>query len=161
MNQYFDMLIVIIILLIIGIFNSIKNLMRRSQNCWEQILETLDERSDFISSLAYEIEPENTKILDISEIKEIKSIEERKQKEKILNSELDNIYKKIEEEDELKNNEKVIKLIQDIKDVEVKIDNYGEFYNELTNRYNKKIKIFPASIVFNMFNFKQRDKFTI
>lgn len=161
MNQYFSMLIVVIALSIIGVYNSMKNLMRRSQNCWKQISETLDRRVEFISSLAYEINFREIKISDISQIKEAKCIEERREKERLLCIELDNIYKKIESDDKLKNNPKVIELIEDIKSLEVKIDNYCEFYNDITDTYNKKRKVFPTSIISTLFNFEHRDGFTI
>lgn len=82
----------------------------------------------------------------LKKIRKSVDIYERKEGEKLLNSVIQNMYVQIQKNDRLQHNTELEQLINEIKDLKDKINNSAEFYNDLADKYNKKIETFPTSI---------------
>ena len=62
---------------------------------------------------------------------------------------------------ELKANENVMRLQEELTSTENRIAFSRQFYNDIVMRYNAGIQVFPANIIARMFNFKGEEYFEI
>ena len=62
---------------------------------------------------------------------------------------------------ELKADKQFNELMQQLKDCEKAIAIQRQFYNDVVQKYNDKVEMFPSNIIASMFKFKLADFFTI
>ena len=164
MNQYILMLIIIVIIAVISLNNSIEDLKKRSENCWEQMISDLDKRLDCTYKAFNIIKSDNSAQMESIEeaaekIRKSVDIYERKEGEKLLNSVIRNMYVLVQKNDKLQHNMELEQLVNEIRNLKDKINNSAEFYNDLADKYNKKIETFPTSITAAVLKLKKIDNF--
>jgi len=62
---------------------------------------------------------------------------------------------------DLKANENVLKLQEELTTTENKIAFSRQFYNDIVMRYNQSIQVFPSSFIANIFGFKTKEYFEV
>ena len=62
---------------------------------------------------------------------------------------------------ELKANANFQNLMAELKDTENKIQYARQFYNDIVNKYNDKVEMFPSNIVARLFKFELKEFFEI
>ena len=166
--------VVIVVFLLGGWFISTRNglvsLEEEVNLQFSQIETTLQRRSDLIPNMVETtkgfIGHENEVYTEIANARaklaggiqngDIESINEANN---ALDSALSRLLMITENYPELKANEQFTALQDELAGTENRIAVARQHYNEAVNKYNKKLKMFPASIVANMSGFEKADYF--
>lgn len=156
-----------IILWLISTYNSLITLKKRVENAWSQIDVQLKRRHDLIPNLVNSVkgymkfEQETLEKVMQARASAIssKDVNKRIQSENELSGVLSRLLAVVENYPELKANENVSKLMEELRETEDKISYTRQFYNDIVMRYNTKLSVFPSNIIANMFGFKEATYF--
>ncbi len=169
------MLIVVVILLVLVIvasiasYNSLVSLRQQTQNALGQIDVQLKRRYDLIPNLVETVKGYMKHEQDTLE-KVIKarnsalgagSISEKAAAEGEVSRALTGIFALSEAYPELRSNENMLSLQEELKSTENKVSFARQYYNDIVTAYNTKIETFPSSIFAGMGNFKPKELFEI
>ena len=161
------------ILLIAGWFfttyNSLVALKVRVENAWSQIDVQLKRRHDLIPNLveavkgymSYEKDTLERVIKARNQAIDASSIKDKAQAENFLSQTLKSLFAVVERYPDLKANQNVLKLQEELTSTENKISFARQYYNDETGRFNTQIQIVPGNIVAGAVGFTQRDFFQI
>lgn len=162
-------IVAIIAIWVIGSYNSLIRLKKMIENAWSQIDVQLKRRYDLIPNLVnsvkgymkYEQETlekvMNARAAAISS----KDISKKIEAENELTGALSKLLAVVENYPDLKANENVKSLMEELKKTEDKISYARQFYNDIVMKFNTKISVFPTNIIAKMFNFKEATFFKI
>ncbi len=164
------LILVILVFIAIGMYNTLIKLKIRVQNAWSQIDVQLKRRHDLIPNLVnavkgymkYERETlekvieARAKAISASKEGNVKKIAEA---EGELGGVLTRLFALFENYPELKANENVLKLQEELTHTENTIAFARQHYNDSVMRYNTAIQVFPQSIIASIFGFKSFDFF--
>jgi LemA protein len=161
--------VVIILLYILSKYNGFIVLRNRIKNAWAQINVELKRRYDLIPNLVnavkgymqYEKEVLENVVKARSMAIEAKTVKEQGEAETELTKSLKTLFAVMENYPELKANENVLKLQEELTATENRIAFSRQFYNDIVMRYNAGIQMFPGNIIAGMFNFKAEEYFEI
>lgn len=161
--------VVIILLYILSKYNGFIVLRNRIKNAWAQINVELKRRYDLIPNLVnavkgymqYEKEVLENVVKARSMAIEAKTVKEQGEAETELTKSLKTLFAVMENYPELKANENVLKLQEELTATENRIAFSRQFYNDIVMRYNAGIQMFPGNIIAGMFNFKPEEYFEI
>ncbi len=162
-------LIVLTILWVIGTYNSLVALRNRVRNAWKQISVQLKRRHDLIPNLVetvkdymeYEQETLEKVIQARNAATTARSPKEQAEAEGAVTAALRQLFAVVENYPQLKANENVQKLMEELTTTENKIAFARQLYNDLVMKYNTRIEQFPANIVAGWFSFKPFEFFEI
>ena len=79
--------------------------------------------------------------------------------ENTLTNTLRSLFAVVENYPELKANQNVLSLQEELTSTENKISFARQFYNDSVMSFNMKIQTFPTNLIAGMFNFKERQFF--
>jgi LemA protein len=166
--------LLVILALVVGvpimIYNGLVSLRNRVKNAWSQIDVQLKRRYDLIPNLIetckgymkYEKEVlENVTKARTQAINVTGDIAEKAKAENALSQTLRSLFAVSENYPELKANQNMLALQEELTSTENKIGFSRQFYNDQVMLLNTKIETFPSNIIANMFNFKQEVFFEI
>lgn len=161
--------VVLAIIVAISIYNSLVSLRQQTQNAWGQIDVQLKRRYDLIPNLVetvkgymkHESETLEKVIQARNMALQARTVGERAQAEAAVGAALTGIFGLAEAYPELKANENMLSLQEELKSTENKIAFARQYYNDVVTRYNTKIQQFPSSIFANMGNFTARELFEL
>lgn len=161
--------VVIILLYILAKYNGFVVLRNRIKNAWAQIDVELKRRYDLIPNLVnavkgymqYEKEVLENVVKARSMAIEAKTVKEQGEAETELTKSLKTLFAVMENYPELKANDNVLKLQEELTATENRIAFSRQFYNDIVMRYNAGIQMFPGNIIAGMFNFKAEEYFEI
>jgi LemA protein len=162
------LIVVAIIILIIGIYNSFVSQRMQVKNAWSQIDVQIKRRHDLIPNLVEAVkgymkyEKETlTQVIearakavsarDKGDLKEIGKAEGE------LSGFLARLFALFERYPELKANQNVMMLQEELTNTENKIAFARQFYNDMVMKYNTSIQVFPKNIIAGIFGFKPFD----
>jgi LemA protein len=166
--------IVIVVLLVlifvvwpIAIYNSLVRKRVRVDNAWRQIDVQLKRRHDLIPNLVesvkgymkYERETLEKVMEARSRAVSAGGIEEAGQAEGELSRILRQLFALVENYPELKANEQVARLMEELTHTENNIAFARQFYNDMVMDYNTSLQVFPNSIIASLFNFQPKPFF--
>jgi len=86
-------------------------------------------------------------------------LKDKAQAENFLTQTLRSLFAVVERYPELKANQNVLKLQEELTSTENKIAFARQYYNDSVMRLNNKREMFPSNIVAGMFNFKEEEFF--
>ncbi len=155
-------IVLIIVVWFIGTYNSLVSRRKRVENAWSQIDVQLKRRHDLIPNLVNAVkgymkfEKETLEAVINARAKAISggSIDDRIKAEGELSGALARLLAVFERYPELKANEQVKQLMEELTSTENRISYARQFYNDTVMKYNTSIEMFPTNIVARMFNFK-------
>ncbi len=162
----------VIIIYLIIIFNSLVALKNQVKNAFTQIDIQLKRRHDLIPNLvnavkgAMKFEQETlTKVME-ARAKAINAfqggnIKEAFAQENIITQALGRLFALSESYPELKSNQQVSQLMEELTTTENKIAFARQFYNDITTKFNIKIQIFPNNIIASILGFKEIELFEL
>jgi len=168
----FLIIIAILIIWVIISFNRLVTLRNQVKNAFTQIDIQLKRRHDLIPNLvesvkgAMKFEQETlTKVME-ARAKAINAfqsgnIKEGFQNENIITQALGRLFALRESYPELKSNQQVSQLMEELTATENKISFARQFYNDITTKYNTAIEVFPTNIIAKMMNFTPFDLFEL
>lgn len=163
----------IIVILVVGWFfvtyNSLVGLKVRIENAWSQIDVQLKRRHDLIPNLveavkgymAYEKDTLERVIKARTQAIDASGLKEKAQAENFLTQTLRSLFAVVERYPELKANQNVLKLQEELTSTENKIAFSRQYYNDEVRLFNTQIQTVPSNMVASITGFQQRDFFEI
>lgn len=160
-------IIVLLVLAIIGMYNSLVRLRQKVKNSWSQIDVQLQRRFDLIPNLVETVkgymEHEKDVLTKVTELRtswaNAGSVAEKADLDSQLSGALKTIMAVSENYPDLKANQNFSELQQELQNTENKISFSRQFYNDSVTMYNTKLEVFPSNLIASMFGFKPEDLF--
>ena len=151
------------------IYNSLIALKVRVENGWSQIDIQLKRRHDLIPNLveavkgymSYEKDTLERVIKARSQAVDASGIKDKSQAENFLTQTLRSLFAVVERYPDLKANQNVLKLQEELTSTENKISFARQYYNDEVARYNTQIQTVPTNVVANMAGFVIKEFFQI
>lgn len=155
-------IVVLIVLYLIGTYNTLVKLRNRVKDGWAQIEVVLKRRADLIPNLVETVKGyaghEKTTLEGVIEARNKAVSATTTQEEMKANGELTQALSRLlaltEAYPDLKANTNFMDLQQNLKDAEDKISFGRQFYNDTVLKYKNKLEMFPSNIVAAIFGFK-------
>ena len=162
-------LVFFVIIAFLGTFNSLIALKVRVENAWSQIDVQLKRRHDLIPNLvetvkgymSYEKETLEKVIKARQQAIDASGIQDKSQAENFLTQTLRSLFAVVERYPDLKANQNVLKLQEELTSTENKISFARQYYNDEVGRFNTQIQVVPSNIVAGMMGFGKREFFQI
>ncbi len=165
--------VIILVLLALAIlwfvfaYNGLVRLRNMVRNAWHQIDVQLKRRYDLIPNLvevvkdymSYEQETLEKVIKARSFAINASGARQQAEAENMLTGALKSLFAVVERYPELKSNQNVLNLQEELTSTENKISFSRQFYNDSVYRYNTKTEMVPTNIIAGMFNFKREEFF--
>ena len=159
--------LVVLVIAVIGMYNSLVQSKIKVDNAWSQIDVQLQRRFDLIPNFVETVKGYMTHEKETFEkIAALRtswanagSVSEKAALDGELSTALKTIMAVSESYPELKANQNFSDLSEELRNTENKISFSRQFYNDTVTMYNTKLEVFPSNIIAGMFNFKPRDLF--
>ena len=159
----------VLVVLVIGMYNSLVRLRNQVDNAWSQIDVQLKRRHDLIPNLVetakgyMKHEADTFKAITEARAKAMgaNSVAESGKAEGQLSGALSNFLLTVENYPELKANQNFLSLQETLTSTENKIAFARQGYNDQVLFFNNKTQMFPSNIIAGMFNFVKREFFEI
>lgn len=160
-------IVVVLIIAVIGMYNSLVQSKIKVDNAWSQIDVQLQRRFDlipiFVETVKGYMTHEKETFEKIASLRtswaNANSVSEKAELDNQLSTTLKTIMAVSENYPELKANQNFSELSEELRNTENKISFSRQFYNDTVTMYNTKLQVFPSNIIAGMFNFKARDLF--
>ena len=151
----------IIVLWIVGAYNSLVTLRNRVKDQWAQIDVQLKRRFDLIPNLVetvkgyakHESETLENVMKCRNNFADAKSPEDKMKANGELSKAITSLYAVAENYPDLKANQNFMDLQNQLNETENKIASARQFYNDTVLQYNNKVELFPSNLIANMFHF--------
>ena len=162
-------IIILLIIIIIGIYNTLVRLRNQVRNAWSQIDVQLKRRHDLIPNLietvkGYMIHERET-LENITKYRaqamEAQGVGNIAKAENALSGAMGSLNIAFENYPDLKANQNFLSLQEELASTENRIAFSRQNYNDQTMTYNNKIEMFPSNIIAGMFSFKAAEFFEI
>jgi LemA protein len=168
-------LLVIAVLVLLFIFwffltyNRLVTMRVRVKNALSQIDVQLKRRYDLVPNLVetvkgymqHERETLESVIKARSQAIDAKGLKDKAQAENFLSQTLRSLFAVVERYPDLKANQNVLKLQEELTSTENKIGFARQYYNDETGRYNTLIQMVPVNIVAGTMNFTKEEFFEV
>ncbi len=162
-------LIGVVLLWFVLTYNLLIRLRTSIKNAWSQIDVQLKRRYDLIPNLvevakgymAHERETLENVIKARQQAIDASGIREQAQAENFLAQTLRSLFAVVENYPDLKANQNMLSLQEELTSTENKIAFARQFYNDEVMRYNAKIQSIPANLIANSFGFTKEEFFEI
>ena len=172
MNAAMWVLIIAIALIVIGAlasYNGLVKLRLQTANAWSQIDIQLKRRYDLIPNLVETVKGymkfEQETLQKVVESRNMalsaKSVGDKAAAEQQVSTSLTGLFAIAEQYPDLKANQNMLSLQEELKSTENKISFARQYYNDITTAYNTKLQTFPSSIVAGMGGFTARELFEL
>ncbi|MCK6554202.1 LemA family protein [Candidatus Binatia bacterium] len=152
----------------VWIYNSLVGLRNRVQNSWKQIDVQLKRRHDLIPNLveavkgAMEFERDTlTRVME-ARARAVSATGARASgaAETELSQAIGRLFAVMENYPQLKSNENVLRLQEELTTTENQIAFARQYYNDVVEQFNTRQQVFPANVVANYFGFTPAEYFT-
>jgi len=158
---------VVVVAWFVGTYNSLVRLRNQFRNAWHQIDVQLKRRYDLIPNLvevvkdymSYEQET-LTKVIEARGAAiSARGASEQGKAENLLTESLKSLFAVVERYPELKANQNVASLQEELTGTENKISFARQFYNDSVMSYNNRIQSIPANAIASVFDFSPAEYF--
>jgi LemA protein len=159
------LLIVVLVLLfwVIGMYNGLVRLRNQVRNAWSQIDVQLKRRHDLIPNLvevvkdymSYEQETLRQVVEARGKAMNAQGVEAKSHAENQLTGALKSLFAVAEAYPDLKANQNVASLQEDLASTENKIAFARQYYNDSVMRLNNQIEVFPSNMMARQFGFEK------
>ncbi|MDP2913491.1 MAG: LemA family protein [Candidatus Omnitrophota bacterium] len=159
----------VLILWIVAAFNKLVLLKNQVLNGWKQIDVQLKRRHDLIPNLVETVKGamkfEQTTLIQVIEARNraisAQGIAEKAAQENALTGVLRQLFALAESYPDLKSNQNVARLQEELSSTENRIGFARQFYNDIATRFNIAQQVFPAGIIAKIFGFTSAELFEI
>ncbi len=154
---------------VIWAYNLLVSLRNRVQNGWQQIDVQLKRRHDLIPNLVEAVkgymkyEQDTLQKVMEARSKAVSStgVKATADAENVLTQSLGRIFALMENYPELKANENVLRLQEELTTTENQIAFARQYYNDLVMQFNVRQEVFPSNMIAQFFNFKPSEFFSV
>ena len=161
--------VVLLILIFIGMYNSLVRLRNNRENAFADIDVQLKQRHDLVPQLVetvkgyakHERETLDNVVKARNEALGARTIDDKIAAESNLTAALGGLKVTLEAYPELKANQNFMQLQEEIADVENKLSSVRRYFNSATKEYNNKVQTFPSNIIAGMFGFRREVMFDL
>jgi LemA protein len=161
--------LVVLVFAAIGIFNTLVVLRKRCESAWAQIDVQLKRRYDLIPNLVETakgyLKHEREVLENVTKARQqaidVSGVKAQAQAENMLTGALRSLFAVAESYPDLKANQNMLALQEELASTENKISFSRQHYNETVRDYNTRIETIPSNIFASLFGFKPRDFFEI
>lgn len=161
--------VLLIIVWVIAKYNNLVTLRAQVENGWKQIDVQLKRRHDLIPNLVNTVKGfmqfEQDTLEKVIQARNAATtatgVADAAAKESALTGALGKLFALAEAYPNLKSNENVMQLQEELSSTENKIGFARQFYNDIATKYNIATQVFPVNIIANMFGFKQAELFQV
>ncbi len=165
----FLILVVVISGYVIMKYNTLITLRNQVENGWKQIDVQLKRRHDLIPNLVntvkgyMEFEQDTLKqvIAARNAAVNAKGVKDTAVKEGELSGVLTRLFALFENYPNLKANQNVMQLQEELTSTENKVSFARQFYNDIAMKFNIAQEVFPANIIAKVFSFKRAELFEV
>jgi LemA protein len=162
-------ILVVIVVLLIGMYNSLVQLRVRADNAWSDVDVQLKRRHDLIPNLVETVKGyathEKGTFENIAKFRsqamQATTPGDKAEAENQLTSAMKSLFAVAENYPELKASEEFTQLQGSLNQTEDTIQNARRYYNAVVRDLNTKIQSFPTNILAGMFGFQQRQFFEV
>lgn len=159
----------VIVVAVIGMYNSLVRLRNQVDNAWSQIDVQLKRRHDLIPNLIETakgyMQHERGTLEAVTNARSqamgAKGVADAAKAEGVLGRALSKFLLTVEAYPDLKANQNFLALQEELSSTENKIAFSRQAYNDQVLFFNNKTQMFPSNIIASMFNFAKRDFFEI
>ena len=152
-------IVVIMFLWMVVLYNGLVSLRNQVQNAWKQIDVQLKRRHDLIPNLvstvkgAMEFEQDTLEKVISARAKAVSatSLQDKAVSENMLTQALGKLFAVMENYPQLKSNENIMQLQEELTSTENRIGFARQFYNDLVASYRTKQQVFPNNFFVNLF----------
>ncbi len=160
-------LIVVVAGWVILTYNGLVKLRNQLENAWSQIDVQLKRRYDLIPNLVEAVkdymEFEQDVLTKVTEARaqavSAQGPAEQAQADNMLTRALRSLFAVVENYPELKANENVLKLQEELTSTENRISFSRQFYNDTVMRFNTRLQTFPTNLIAGILGFTAREFF--
>ena len=161
--------LVLLALLVIGLYNKLVVLNKRSQEAWSDIDVQLKRRHDLIPNLINTVKGfashEKEVFTKVTEARtkamNANTTQEKAEAENALSSTLKSLFAVSESYPDIKSSKNFLELQRELRDTEDKILASRRFYNSLVRDLNIAVTKFPAVLLANMLGFQKKEFFEL
>jgi len=165
----FVLIIGALLIIAIGMYNSLISLRNRCDNSWAQVDVQLKRRYDLIPNLVETVKGyakhEREVFQNVTEARakaiNASTVKDQGQAENQLSGALKTLFAVAENYPELKANQNFLMLQEELAGTEGKIAYARQFYNDTVMKFNMKQQVFPSNLIAKMFNFKEKEYFEL
>jgi len=162
-------LVIGVLLWAVGAFNGLVKLRENSKNGWSQIDVQLKRRHDLIPNLvetakgymSHERETLENVIKARQQAVDASNIKDKQVAENFLSSTLRSLFAVTENYPNLKADQQMRQLHEELTSTENKITFARQYYNDEVNRLNTAVQSFPDTVIAGMFHFEKCDFFEL
>jgi LemA protein len=165
-------ILVVLVLLVVWViakYNSLITLRNQVNNGWKQIDVQLKRRHDLIPNLIETVKGymqfEQDTLRQVVEARNAavsaKGVADSAAKEGELTAALSRLFALVENYPNLKSNENVKQLQEELTSTENKVSFARQFYNDIATKFNIAQQVFPGNIIAGMFGFKVAELFEV
>ena len=162
-------ILVVALAWVIGTYNGLVRARQNTMNAWSQIDVHLKRRYDLIPNLVetakgymkHESETLEKVIAARNQAIAADGVKEQAKAEGQLNSILGGFFAVSESYPELKANENMLALQEELSATENKLSFARQYYNDVVTDYNTRLETFPSSFIANLGSFKPKDHFEL
>lgn len=162
-------IMVLAVIFVIGSFNRLVFLKNQTLNGWKQIDVQLKRRYDLIPNLVEAVkgvmkfeQDTLTKVIEArNKAISAQGVADKAVQENMLSGALRQLFALVESYPNLKSNENVSKLQEELVSTENRIGFARQFYNDIATQFNIAQQVFPTNIIAGMFGFKQAELFGV
>jgi len=157
------------VLWVIWTYNLFISMRHRIQNGWKQIDIQLKRRHDLIPNLVEAVKGymkyEQDTLRKVMEARgkavSSTSVKETAEAENIITQSLGRIFALMENYPELKANENVLRLQEELTTTENQLAFARQYYNDLVMSFNMRQEVFPSSLIARFFSFRPSEFFSV
>ena len=161
--------LVAIILWLIVAFNGLVSLKNETLNGWKQIDVQLKRRHDLIPNLVETVKGimnfEQKTLTQVIEARNkaisAQGVADKAAQENVLSGALRQLFALVENYPNLKSNENVSKLQEELSSTENRIGFARQFYNDIATKFNIAQQTFPTNMIASAFGFQRAELFEI
>jgi LemA protein len=169
MTAIVSVVLVLLVVWAIAKYNSLITLRNQVQNGWRQIDVQLKRRHDLIPNLVNTVkgymEFEQDTLRQVIDARNAainaRGVADAAAKEGELTSVLSRLFALVENYPQLKANENVKQLQEELTSTENKVSFSRQFYNDVATKFNIAQQVFPGNIIANLFRFQTAELFQI
>ncbi len=162
-------IVVLLLILVVGLYNRLVVLKKRSEEAWSDINAQLKRRYDLIPNLIETVKGfashEKEVFTKVTEARakamNAQDPKEKADAENMLSSTLKSLFAVSENYPDVKSSKNFLELQRELRDTEDKILSSRRFYNSVVRDYNIAITKFPALLIANSLGFKKKDFFEL
>ncbi len=161
--------VVVIILSVVGVFNSLVGLRNQVKNSWSQIEVQLKRRHDLIPNLIESVkgyvQHERGTLENLTKARSqaisAQTVGEKAKAEGVLSGALGRLMVSVENYPDLKANQNFLALQEELSSTENRIAFARQNYNDQVLAFNNKIQMFPSNLIANSFAFTKEEFFEL